>query len=349
VWRGVIEHYRAWLPVGPDTPAVTLYEGHTPLLDAPDLVPGVRVWLKLEGLNPTGSFKDRGMTMAVTKAVEAGAQTVICASTGNTSASAAAYGARAGLRVLVVVPAGGIARGKLAQALAYGAEVLELAGNFDQALAAVRDVAARRSDVVLVNSVNPFRLEGQKTGAFEIVEQLGHVPDIVALPVGNAGNITAYHMGFKAWRDAGRTDRLPRLFGFQAAGAAPLVTGEPVEHPDTIASAIRIGRPASGPRALQAVAESEGTIWAVSDVEILEAWRRLARRAGILAEPASAAPIAGLLKMREAGFLDEGAEVVAILTGHGLKDPDIAVREAGTATVTVEHAADLERILDGSR
>jgi threonine synthase len=346
MWRGIIDAYRPWLPIDPATVPVTLHEGHTPLVEAPGLVPGLRLWLKLEGLNPTGSFKDRGMTVAATHAVEEGATTLICASTGNTSASAAAYGARAGLRVLVVIPEGAVALGKLAQALAYGAEVLGLQGNFDQALQMVREVAQGRADVALVNSVNPFRLEGQKTAAFEVVDQLGRVPDLLALPVGNAGNITAYHMGFKAYRDAGRIDRLPRLLGFQAAGAAPLVRRAPVDNPETVATAIRIGRPASGPRAVAAAAESGGTIWAVTDREILDAWRLVARLTGVLVEPASAAPIAGLRKMQAAGFLPEGLEAVAVLTGHGLKDPDTARREAGGALTPIADRPALERLLD---
>jgi threonine synthase len=348
-WRGVMDAYRAWLDLDPAVEAVTLSEGNTPLVPAPEIVPGVRLWLKLEGLNPTGSFKDRGMTVAVSQARARGARVVICASTGNTAAAAAAYGARAGLRVLVVIPAGAVALGKLAQALAYGAEVLALNGNFDDALAMVRDIAARRGDVALVNSVNPFRIEGQKTAAFEVVDQLGHAPDVLALPVGNAGNITAYHLGFDAYRQRGRIDRLPRLLGFQASGAAPLVRGTPVDNPETVATAIRIGHPASAKRAEEALRATGGTIWAVSDAEILEAWRLLARRVGILAEPASAAPVAGLLKMRRVGYLDAGLEAVAVLTGNGLKDPDTARREAGADLTTVDSLADLERMVDGER
>jgi threonine synthase len=312
----------------------------------PGLVPGLDLWLKLEGLNPTGSFKDRGMTVAVTAARNQGVRTIICASTGNTSASAAAYGARGGLRVLVVVPEGRVAMGKLAQALAYGATVLTVPGNFDRALDLVREVAARRPDVALVNSVNPYRLEGQKTGAFEVHEQLGRLPDALALPVGNAGNITAYHMGFDILVQGNPTLRLPRLFGFQAAGAAPMVLGHSVDEPDTIATAIRIGRPASADKARRAVDVAGGGFYAVTDEELLDAWHRIAETTGVLVEPASATPVAGLSKLRSQGVLEEGLTVVAVLTGHGLKDPDTARREARQEPVPVTDATHLERILD---
>lgn len=347
LWPGVIQRYRSLLPVDESTPVVTLNEGNTPLIAAPGLLDGpVQLWLKFEGLNPTGSFKDRGMTLAVSKAKESGARVVICASTGNTSASAAAYAARAGLASVVVIPAGRVAAGKLAQALAHGAKVLSLTGNFDQALSLVRALAARRQDVALVNSVNPFRLQGQKTAAFEIVDQLGLGPTHLALPVGNAGNITAYHMGFGQYREMGRIDRLPQLLGFQAAGAAPLVLGHPVDNPQTVATAIRIGRPASGDLALRAVRESGGLLAAVTDEEILDAYRRLATVTGILAEPASCAPIAGLIKLAREQYFSPQDRVVAILTGHGLKDPDTAVAVSTAAPITASTLDDIESVLD---
>jgi threonine synthase len=328
-WRGVIDEYRAFLPVGPDTPVVTLLEGGTPLLAAPRLGErvGGRVFLKVEGANPTGSFKDRGMTVAISKAVEAGAKAVVCASTGNTSASAAAYAARAGLTCAVLIPDGYIALGKLAQALIHGARVLQIRGNFDRALDIVRDLGTT-APVTIVNSINPFRIEGQKTGAFEIVDVLGDAPDYHCIPVGNAGNITAYWKGYREYQDAGRVSRLPRMLGFQAAGAAPIVLGHPVDEPDTVATAIRIGRPASWYGANAAARESGGGIFAVTDDEILEAYRFLAQAESVFCEPASAASVAGLLK---AG-VPEGATVVCVLTGHGLKDPDIAIGQISVPT-----------------
>lgn len=324
---GIIASYTSWLPVSHGTPVISLGEGHTPLLEAPGLLPPqYRLWLKWEGANPTGSFKDRGMTLAVSKACEMGAQVILCASTGNTAASAAAYAARAGLRAVVVVPDGAVARGKLAQAMVYGACILRVRGNFDTALAAVRRYAEQNDTVALVNSVNPYRIEGQKTAAFEIVDQLRRAPDYLALPVGNAGNVTAYWQGFSEYRTAGRTVTRPHLLGFQAAGAAPLVTGVAVDQPDTLASAIRIGRPASGERARQALKESHGAVFAVSDADMLTAQARLARTTGIVAELASVAPLAGLFTLARTGQLVSGSEVVAVLTGHGLKDPDILER-----------------------
>jgi threonine synthase len=323
-WRGVIEEYRSFLPVGDDTPVVTLLEGGTPLLPAPRLSErmGARVFLKYEGLNPTGSFKDRGMTMAMTKAVEEGAKAVVCASTGNTSASAAAYAARAGLTCAVLIPAGHIALGKLAQALIHGAKVLQVRGNFDQALAIVRQLG-EKAPVTVVNSTNPFRLEGQKTASFEIVDALGDAPDYHCIPVGNAGNITAYWKGYREYQDAGRVSRLPKMVGFQAAGAAPLVLGHPVENPETIATAIRIGNPASWYGATAAASESGGGIHAVTDEQILEAYRFLAANESVFCEPASAASVAGLFSVG----VPEGSTVVCVLTGHGLKDPDRAIAE----------------------
>src|SRR5580692_6354895 len=323
-WPGIIEAYRALLPVTPTTPVVTLFEGDTPLLPAPRLSErvGARVLLKIEGLNPTGSFKDRGMTLAISKALEEGAKAVVCASTGNTSASAAAYATRAGLTCAVLIPEGHIALGKLAQALVHGAKVLQVRGNFDEALDIVRRLGAE-APVTVVNWTNPCRIQGQKTAAFEIVDTLGDAPDVHCIPVGNAGNITAYWRGYCEYRHAGRATKLPRMFGFQAAGAAPIVEGHPVENPETIATAIRIGNPASWYGATAAASESGGAIDAVTDKEILEAYRFLAREESVFCEPASAAAVAGLLK---AG-VPAGSTVVCILTGHGLKDPDVAIGE----------------------
>ena len=329
-YSGLIERYRRFLPVTKATPVVTLQEGNTPLIPVPfgeELGQGVRLWVKFEGANPTGSFKDRGMTLAISKAVEAGASAVICASTGNTSASAAAYAARAGLRCFVVLPKGKIALGKLAQALVHGARVLEIEGNFDEALKLVRALAAE-GRVTLVNSVNPHRIEGQKTAAFELCDELGGAPDYLAIPVGNAGNITAYWKGFREYHAAGLSATTPVMLGFQAAGAAPLVLGRPVEQPETIATAIRIGNPASWDGAVEAVRSSQGRFTAVTDDEILEAYLRLPREAGVFCEPASAASVAGVLKLGREGYFRPGTRVVCVLTGHGLKDPDRAVATA---------------------
>lgn len=325
-WSGLIQAYHPYLPVSDRTPVVTLCEGNTPLIPAPVLSERigrqVRVFVKYDGANPTGSFKDRGMTLAVSKAKEEGSEAVICASTGNTSASAAAYALRGGMRAYVVVPDGYIALGKLAQALLYGAEVLAIQGNFDDALKIVRQISARHP-VQLVNSVNPFRLEGQKTAAFEVVDALGDAPDWLCIPVGNAGNITAYWMGFCEYHRDNRCRRLPRMMGFQAAGSAPLVSGKIVSQPDTLATAIRIGNPANWQRAAAVQAASQGAFNAVTDDEILDAYRLLAREEGIFCEPASAASVAGLLKMRDQ--VPEGATVVCVLTGNGLKDPGSAI------------------------
>jgi threonine synthase len=336
-WRGVIEEYRPFLPVDADTPVVTLLEGGTPLLPAPRLSErmGANVFLKFEGLNPTGSFKDRGMTLAISKAVEEGAKAVVCASTGNTSAAAAAYAARAGLTCAVLIPEGHIALGKLAQALIHGAKVLQVRGNFDQALAIVRQLG-EKAPVTVVNSTNPFRLEGQKTASFEIVDALGDAPDVHCIPVGNAGNITAYWKGYREYQDAGRTTKLPAMVGFQAAGAAPLVLGHPVEHPETIATAIRIGNPASWYGATAAASESGGGIHAVTDEQILEAYRFLASEESVFCEPASAASVAGLLSVG----VPAGSTVVCVLTGHGLKDPDRAIAQiAVPAAVDADYGA----------
>ncbi len=322
---GVLEHYREFLPVTAQTPSLSLGEGDTPLVQAPAVSAetGAEVWLKLEGCNPTGSFKDRGMVVAMAKAKQAGARAVICASTGNTAASASAYAARAGLACVVVIPSGQIARGKLSQAIVHGARILQIGANFDRALDLVRELS-EKFNLALVNSVNPYRLQGQKTAAFEIVDVLGSAPDILALPVGNAGNITAYWMGFQEYARL-KGPALPRLFGFQAAGAAPLVGGHPVEHPQTIATAIRIGRPASWKGALNARDESGGLIHAVTDDEIRDAYFFLARREGIFAEPASAASIAGLFKCVREGDRVAGRRIVCVLTGSGLKDPEFAL------------------------
>ena len=331
---GLIERFRDRLPVSAATPIVTLGEGSTPMLLAPRLGAelGIELYLKLEGDNPTGSFKDRGMTLALSKALEDGAKAVVCASTGNTSASAAAYAARAGLPCSVVVPAGRIARGKLAQAQACGARVVQIDGSFDDALAVVRELTDRHP-ITLVNNLNPYRLEGQKTGAFEVVDDLGDAPDWLCLPVGNGGNIAAYWRGFRESLDRGDASRPPRLLACQAAGAAPIVTGSLVDAPDTIATAIRIGRPVRFIEAREAVTASEGGALAVTDEEILAAFRRLPETEGVFCEPASAASLAGLVKARAEGLVEDGARVVCILTGHGLKDPDTAVEQSSAPLV----------------
>jgi threonine synthase len=334
-WRGVIAEYGDRLPVTDTTPMVTLLEGGTPLVHSEPLSEetGTRVLLKYEGTNPTGSFKDRGMTVAVSRALERGAKVVACASTGNTSASAAAYAARAGIPCAVIVPRGGVAAGKLAQTLAAGATVLEVDGSFDEALRIGRELADRYP-VELVNSINPDRIEGQKTCAFEIVDVLGRSPDVHLTPVGNAGNITSHWKGYTELREAADIDRLPRMYGFQAEGAAPIVRDQVVEAPDTVASAIRIGNPASWQGAVAAAGESGGEILAVTDDEILQAYRELARE-GLFCEPASAASVAGLRLLARTGRLERGQVVVCVLTGHGLKDPD-AARAASPEPIGVE-------------
>jgi threonine synthase len=338
-WPGVVTHYGGLLDIAAEAAPITLLEGNTPLVPAPRLADalggGFELWLKYEGLNPTGSFKDRGMTAAITQAVHEGASAVICASTGNTAASAAAYAARAGLRCVVVIPEGKIAQGKLAGALAYGAQVIAIGGNFDDGLALVREAAAHLP-ITLVNSVNPYRLQGQKTAAFEIVDALADTPDWLCLPVGNAGNITAYWMGFKQYQAIGKADHSPHLLGAQAAGAAPIVRGKPVLHPETVASAIRIGNPARWRDALIALDESGGHILAVEDAEILEAWRMLSTLEGVFVEPASAAGVAALRQRITRGEMDvRGQRVVCVVTGHGLKDPD-SVLKAGLQPVMLE-------------
>jgi len=328
-WRGLIDAYRQYLPVTEQTPIVTLYEGNTPLIPVPAIAQQigrqVKVLVKFDGLNPTGSFKDRGMTMAISKAKEAGAEAVICASTGNTSAAAAAYARRGGMRAFVLIPDGYVALGKLAQALLYGAEVLAIRGNFDRALEIVREMSANYP-VTLVNSVNPYRLEGQKTAAFEVVDALGDAPDWLCIPVGNAGNITAYWMGFCQYHQQQRCSKLPRMMGFQAAGAAPLVAGHAIAQPETLATAIRIGNPANWERAIAVQDASQGKFTAVTDTEILDAYRLLAGSEGIFCEPASAASVAGLLKVKDQ--VPTGATVVCVLTGNGLKDPDTAIKHS---------------------
>ncbi len=325
---GVIARYREYLPVGPSTPEVDLHEGSTPLVPSRNIGRALgleRLFFKYEGLNPTGSFKDRGMVVAVAKALEAGSKVLMCASTGNTSASMAAYAARTGVRAIVVVPSGEIAMNKLSQALMYGAKVVALKGNFDTALDAVRDLTSRYP-VALMNSVNPNRLEGQKTAAFEIVDALGDAPDYLLLPVGNAGNITAYWKGFREYHKAGRSTRLPRMVGAQAEGAAPIVAGHPIPNPRTVASAIRIGNPASWEGATSARDESGGLIAAVTDTEILSAQIRLANTEGLFAEPASAAPLALLIRLVMEGKIEKDSTTVVVLTGSGLKDPDAALK-----------------------
>jgi len=345
-WKGVIEEYRDRLPVSGTTPVVTLREGGTPLITARTLSErtGCQVWLKFEGANPTGSFKDRGMTMAISKAAEAGAKAVICASTGNTSASAAAYATAAGMACAVLVPDGKISMGKLSQAIAHGAHLLQVDGNFDDCLTLARKLA-EAYPVELVNSVNPYRIEGQKTASFEVVDFLGDAPDVHCLPVGNAGNITAYWKGYREYaRDgegavasasgaAGPATKRPRMWGYQAAGSAPIVLGHPVTEPETIATAIRIGNPASWSQAVAAREESGGLIDAVTDEEILAAHRLLSACEGVFVEPASAASVAGLLKSHAAGLLDPGQVVVCTVTGHGLKDPQWALRTADGSPV----------------
>lgn len=332
-YQGLINKYRQYLPVTDKTPVITLNEGNTPLIKADNLAKKIgleaEIYLKFDGANPTGSFKDRGMTMAVSKAAEEGANAIICASTGNTSAAAAAYGAKAGMRTFVLIPDGYIALGKLSQAMMYGAEIIAIQGNFDQALEVVREVS-EKYPVTLVNSVNPYRIEGQKTGAFEIAEALGDAPDYHFIPVGNAGNITAYWKGYKEFHALGKITKLPKMMGFEATGSAAIVRGERILKPETIATAIRIGNPASWKQAEAARDESKGKIDCVTDEEIIAAYKLLASNEGILAEPASAASVAGLIKAHKAGLVEAGSKIVCILTGNGLKDPDSAIKYSGT-------------------
>lgn len=329
---GLLNRYREFLPVSDKTPIITLNEGNTPLIKADNLAKSIgfsgELYLKFEGANPTGSFKDRGMTMAVSRAVEEGSNAIICASTGNTSAAAAAYGAKAGLKTFVVIPDGYIALGKLSQAMMYGAEVVAISGNFDEALEAVVKLADKYP-ITLVNSLNPYRIEGQKTAAFEICDVLGRAPDYLCIPVGNAGNITAYWKGFKEYFDKGISPNKPKMYGFEAEGAAAIVRGERIMKPETIATAIRIGNPASWQHAVNAQKESGGIIDCVTDDEIIQAYRLMAKTEGILAEPASAASVAGLFKSIKAGKVEKGTQIVCVLTGNGLKDPDSAIKYSG--------------------
>lgn len=330
-YQGVIARYKKYLPVNRNTPVISLCEGNTPLIYAGQLSrlagKGIKVYLKFEGLNPTGSFKDRGMTLAISKACEKEAKAVMCASTGNTSASAAAYAAKAGIRCIVLIPEGAIALGKLSQALIHGAKVLAVRGNFDASLELAKEITAKYP-VTLVNSLNPYRIEGQKTGSFEVCDCLGEAPDFQIMPVGNAGNITAYWKGYKEYKKTGKIAKLPKMLGFQAAGACPIVKGKPVKNPETIATAIRIGNPASWKSALLAREESGGIIQAVSDNQIIAAYKILAQKEGVFAEPASAASIAGLLKLAQDGYFKPQSKVVCILTGHGLKDTERAIKSA---------------------
>lgn len=349
--RGVITRWRQYLPVGPATPVISLNEGSTPLIHSPRLSEhvghGCEVFIKYEGLNPTGSFKDRGMTMAISKACEDGARAVICASTGNTSAAAAAYAARAGIKSIVLLPAGKIALGKLAQAFMYGSKVVAIEGNFDDALRLVREIG-ETEPIAIVNSINPYRLQGQKTAAFEIIEVLGDAPDYHVIPVGNAGNISAYWMGYEEFHAAGRSRTRPRMLGFQAAGSAPIYYNKVVEKPETIATAIRIGNPASWDKATAAMKDSGGAVDIVTDEEILAAQAWLAAHEGIFVEPASAASIAGLMKWTAAGKLAgirEGSRIVCTVTGHGLKDPDVASKHiSGITTAKADKGAILRLI-----
>jgi threonine synthase len=347
MYQGIIQQYRHYLPVDQKF-IVGLQEGRTPLLPAPrvaaKLAPGMEVYLKLEGLNPTGSFKDRGMTYAVSKAIEGGAKAIICASTGNTSAAAAAYAARAGILAVVLIPEGKIALGKLAQAMMHGAQVFQVRGNFDDALELVKKVA-HEGQVTLVNSVNPYRLMGQKTAAYEIVEALGDAPTYHCLPVGNAGNITAYWAGYQDYRNDQKSKQLPKMLGFQAAGAAPIVLGHVIEKPETLATAIRIGNPASWKGALAAIQDSGGLIDSVTDDEILSAYQWVAREEGYFCEPASAASLAGALKLSKKGFFKKGDVLVCTLTGHGLKDPENAIQVSPKPTVIDADVSALEKLL----
>jgi threonine synthase len=351
MWKGVIREYPEFYRFDDERHIVTLLEGGTPLIPAPGLsaaiAPDISIFLKFEGLNPTSSFKDRGMTLAMSRAVEAGSEAVICASTGNTSAAAAAYAARAGIKAFVLIPEGKIALGKLAQAMIHGATVIQILGNFDEALKLVRKISEDHP-ITLVNSLNPHRIDGQKSAAYEVCDALGGPPEIHSLPVGNAGNITAYWAGYKAYKDAGKIDSLPRMIGFQAAGAAPIVRGRVIENPETLATAIRIGNPASWKAAEAARDESGGLIDMVTDEEIVGAYRMLASTEGVFCEPASAASIAGVIKKRSQGWFQGGERIVCTLTGHGLKDPDNAIKVSAETTggspTTCE--AKLEKVLD---
>ncbi len=349
IWKGIIHYYRSFLPVTESTPVITLNEGNTPLLPAYNLTKAlnmdIELYLKYEGANPTGSFKDRGMTVAISKALEEGARAVMCASTGNTSASASAYAARAGIKSIVIIPEGKIALGKLSQALIHNANVLQIEDNFDKALQIAR-IIVEKYPVKLVNSINPYRLEGQKTAAFEICDYFGSAPHYHALPVGNAGNITAYWKGYKQYKEKGIINNLPKMLGFQAAGAAPIVLGRPVEKPETIATAIRIGNPASWQGAINARDESGGRIDAVTDEEIINAYRLIASKEGIFCEPASAASVAGVIKLWNEGYIKKGSICVCTLTGHGLKDPDMVFNVVQKPVRVKADIKEIERIIE---
>ena len=349
-WRGILNEYREFLPITEKTPIITLLEGNTPLIKAVRLREylglDLSLYFKFDGANPTGSFKDRGMTMAISKAVEDGSKAVVCASTGNTSASAAAYAARSGLKALVLIPEGKIALGKLVQAMVHGATIVQIEGNFDQALGIVREMV-RKYPITLVNSINPYRIEGQKSAAFEVCDGLGSAPEFHALPVGNAGNITAYWMGYREYYNAGRITALPRMLGFQAEGAAPIVLGRPVEKPETVATAIRIGKPASWKKAVAARDESGGVIESVSDEEILSAYSLAASTEGIFCEPASAAALAGVIKLHSRGFFKGGESVVCTLTGNGLKDPDTVFTVSERPLKAAATLRAVEDVIDG--
>lgn len=349
-WKGIIEEYREFLPVTESTPIISLREGNTPLIKSCNLKEklglNIELYFKFDGANPTGSFKDRGMTLALSKAIENGARAVICASTGNTSASAAAYAARANIKAIVLIPEGKIALGKLVQALVYGAFVFQIKGNFDKALNIVKALV-EKYPITLVNSINPFRLEGQKSAAFEVCDQLGFAPEYHALPVGNAGNITAYWKGYKEYYDAKKITTLPVMLGFQAAGAAPIVIGKPIENPETIATAIRIGNPASWQGAITARDESGGRIEAVTDEEILNAYKLIASTEGIFCEPASAASLAGVLKLYKQNYFKPHTTVVCTLTGNGLKDPDIVFKVSKEPLKVEADIKAVEKVLEG--
>ncbi|MEF3312486.1 threonine synthase [Paenibacillus sp. GYB004] len=347
-YMGLLQTYKEYLPVTDNTPMLTLHEGNTPLVRAEKLSEELNldIYFKYEGLNPTGSFKDRGMVMAVAKAMEEGSRTIMCASTGNTSAAAAAYAARGNLNCIVLIPNNNIALGKLAQAIIYGAKVIAIEGNFDRALEIVREITAKHP-ITLVNSVNPYRLEGQKTAAFEVCDQLGQAPDYLAIPVGNAGNISAYWKGFKEYNAKGKSSSLPVMIGFEAEGAMAIVKGEPILNPETVATAIRIGNPASWDLAVNAAKESGGQINYVTDDEILHAYRTIASKEGIFAEPASAASIAGVMKLHKEGYFKGGEKVVCVLTGHGLKDPNIAIKSVGGDLLVVQDTE--EAVMDAIR
>ncbi len=345
-WRGVIREYGEFLPISPETPVCTLLEGNTPLVRSEHIGKALDldIYFKLEGLNPTASFKDRGMTMAISKALEEESVAVMCASTGNTSASAAAYSARAGLKCIVLIPEGKIALGKLSQAMMHGARIVAIKGNFDEALKIVLELT-KRHPITLVNSLNPFRIEGQKTAAFEICGALGEAPDYLAIPVGNAGNITSYWLGFRQYKEAGRSKSLPKMIGFQAEGAAPIVRGRPVEKPETVATAIRIGNPARWKEAEEAGKASGGGIDMVSDEEILSAYKLLSSHEGLFVEPASAASLAGVRKWHKQGRLPKGSHIVCVLTGHGLKDPDTAITMGDRLTETEATVEAVEKLI----